>query len=846
MDGYRQVSTGHLGIDSVIDGLRLGDNVVWHTDDIASYKAMVTPYVERAKQDRRPLIYVRFAEHDALIDDLDGIRVHTLDPTPGFESFTSAVHRIVEEGGIGAFYVFDSLTDLLNRWRSDLMVTNFFKVTCPHLHTLDTVAYFCLLRGEHRFDAVAGIRETTQLLLDLHQVGAETYLHAHKVWSRHSPTMFFPHLVDGDTAHPVTSSEEAARLFGQISRQREPREKRRQLIEQGWEALASDDHAACIRVSEVLGRLLLGSDGRMVELATRHLTLTDLLNIADREIGTGFIGGKSVGMLTSRAVALQRPRLAARLEPHDSFYLGSDLFFTYIIHNGWWQDWMAQKTREGYHSVGARLHKQLRHGSFPPLVREQFLRLLEYFGQSPIVVRSSSLLEDNYGSAFAGKYESTFLANQGTPEERHRAFEDAVRAVYASSMGPEALAYREHRQLTGQDEQMAVLVQRVSGDHHGDLFFPHAAGVGNSHNLYVYAADVDPSAGALRLVVGLGTRAVDHLSDDYARIVTLDRPTRSAISAEDASRYSQKWVDVLSLRGNALITESLGNTRELSVDWSLFLSRDVEQLRRLRELRRTAAVEPMVCDFAGLLKTDFPDYMRELLTTLSAAYDYPVDIEFTINLTAEGDYRVCLVQCRPLQTRGLGAPVVIPEVTTEDCLLAGRGGFMGGNVQLPIDVAVLVRSEGYLRLGQPDRYAVARELGELNRVLQDRSVMMIGPGRWGTSTTGLGVPVSFAEINNAAVLLEVTDPATGFSPELSFGSHFFQDLVETGIFFGSLDLLRAGTHFDPAKITEEPNLLPRLLPGSSWADVIHVAEIPGLTLYSDVVTQRVVCLAPAE
>src|SRR5690606_19313529 len=111
-------------------------------------------------------------------------------------------------------------------------------------------------------------------------------------------------------------------------------------------------------------------------------------------------------------------------------------------------------------------------------------QILEYFGQSPIIVRSSSLLEDSFGNAFAGKYESVFCVNQGTPEERYRAFEQAVRTVYASAMDRDALVYRLNRGLAGRDEQMALLVQRVSGDHFGDLFFPHAAGVGHSANLY--------------------------------------------------------------------------------------------------------------------------------------------------------------------------------------------------------------------------------------------------------------------------------------------------------------------------------------------------------------------------
>ncbi len=840
MEGYRRVSTGHRGIDWVVDALRLGDNVVWQTDDISSYRSVVSPFVAQAAQDGRRIVYVRFASHAPLVDDGVADAVHLLDPTPGFEHFATAVHRLVTDEGPGAFYVFDSLTELLDAWRSDLMVLNFFKVTCPYLYDLDTVAYFCLLRGQHSFATVAGIRETTQLLLELHHISDVVYLHALKVFSRYSPTMFFPHRVSEDSATPVTSSQESSRLFGHMNRQEEPEDRWRTLMRQGWDAVTSDDRAEQDRIHRLLSGLLLGRGGRMVELAASNLQLEDLLEIADREIGTGFIGGKSVGMLTAGAIVAAHPDLAPRLEEHDSFYLGSDLFFTYIIANGWWKEWMAQKTEEGYYTVGAELHEKLRHGSFPPPVRERFLRLLEYFGQSPIIVRSSSLLEDNFGNAFAGKYESTFLANQGTPEARHRAFEDAVRAVYSSAMSPEALAYRQRRDLVADDEQMAVLVQRVSGDHHEDLFFPHAGGVGNSHNLYVYASDIDPEAGALRLVVGLGTRAVDHITDDYARVVTLDDWRRTPIAAEDASRYTQRSADVMDLSLNEKKTVHLSRLRALDMDWSPFLSPDRAQLRRWRELRRTPRETPVVVDFAGLMRSGFADYMRTMLQTLSDAYDYPVDIEFTVNLTPDGDFRVCLVQCRPLQTRGVGASVRMPDVEPVYCLFHATGGFMGGNVRLRIDHVVLVRPERYLRLGQQQRYAVARALGEVNRTL-DGNTMFIAPGRWGTSTTGLGVPVAFAEINRAAVLVEVTDPSMDFTPELSFGSHFFQDLVETGIFFAAIDRSRRGVGFNPAQVTAQPNLLPSLIGETGLDDVVHVADLPQLVLYSDVVSQRLVC-----
>ena len=165
-----KVSTGIKGFDKVIDDLRLGDNVVWQVDAIADYKKMVDPYVEQALKDKRNLIYLRFGSHEPLITDHPGIKIYTVDPATGFETFATTVHNIITKEGKRAFYVFDCLSDLLEHWHSDLIIGNFFKVTCPYLYELDTLAYFAIFRNVHTFSTIAGIRETTQLLLDLYQV----------------------------------------------------------------------------------------------------------------------------------------------------------------------------------------------------------------------------------------------------------------------------------------------------------------------------------------------------------------------------------------------------------------------------------------------------------------------------------------------------------------------------------------------------------------------------------------------------------------------------------------------------------------------------------------------------
>ena len=844
-----KLSTGIPGLDAAIDGLRIGDNVVWYCASLDDYRYVLAPFVAAARAEGRRIVYIRFADHPELVSGPD-VEVHHIDPQEGFEPFAIDVHDVIMQTGREAFYVFDSLAALLDSWHSDLMLTSFFQVTCPLLYALDTIAYFPLLRHEVSVATVSGIRETTQVMFDLQVVAGDTYVHPLKVEGRSSATMFYPHLIAGDTATPVTSSAASARLSATRGRLRSRPDHWNRLVEDAFEALDGTpeeyEHAHSLLAEALLGR----NTDRMVALARRYLSLDDLVVVASREVGTGHIGGKSVGMLTARAILAADPeeRFTEHLEPHDSFYIGADVFYHYIVSNGWWEHRLAQAHEQAFLSAGAVLHDLMPTGHFSPSVREQFKEMLAHFGQAPIIVRSSSLLEDNFGNAFAGKYDSFFLTNQGSPQERLEALMDAIRAVYASAMSSEALSYRVSRGLADIDEQMAILVQRVSGDHHGTRFFPHAAGVANSSNLYTWDASVDADAGMLRLVFGLGTRAVDRTTSDHARIVALDDPLRSRLSdPEDLSAFSQRGVDVLDLAARAQVSVPLSTLvgTNIRADWALFTSPDRAALRRLAERGRAPAYTPVVADFRGLLaETPFPGLMRDALAALSEAYAYPVDVEFTVNATPTGAVRIGIVQCRPLQTHGPGAAVRMPEVVDgSGVLFASHGEFMGGNVRLPIRWVVAVRPDFYLQLGNQQRHGVARLVGELNRVLRDERFLLLGPGRWGTTTEALGVPVRFAEINHASALVEATDAQGNFRPELSYGSHFFQDLVETGVFYAAVFDDRPGVEFNPALATSAPNRVLDLVPDAEpgLVDAVHVARFDDLELYSDILSQRVLC-----
>lgn len=842
-----KVSTGLTGLDHAIDMLRLGDNVVWQVQSIEEYIQVVRPFIDKSIKDGRRLVYFRFGSHEPLMDENEPSVVYNMDPSEGFESFATKIHNIIEKEGLKAFYVFDCLSDLLEFWYSDLMIGNFFRVTCPFLYVLDTIAYFALIRGVHTHSTIASIRETTQLLLDIYNIEEKTYIHPLKVWERYSPTMFFPHLIDGEKAISITSSTQTASLFSGIGRNVQPRDYWETNLEKARFALTESIEKQ-EQMKQLLISLIIGKELRITELSMNYFTLQDILDIAFREIGTGFIGGKSVGMLLGRKILEKNlgEDLQNCWEPHDSFYLGSDIFYTYIVYNDWWNLRCEQKTPEGYFSLAPELKEKFLHGKFPEVIREQFYQMLEYFGQSPIIVRSSSLLEDNFGNAFAGKYESVFCTNQGSPEERFEEFEKAVRTVYASAMSNDALMYRQSRGLADKDEQMAILVQRVSGDHYGELFFPHLAGVGHSTNLYVWDKEMDPDEGMLRIVFGLGTRAVDRISGDYARIVPLDRPTKAPpVTYGDERKFSQHKVDVLNLHKNKMDEvpmDSFYNT-DLKTDREMFFSIDFALLKRLRELNRTVDIIPQILDFKKLLtETNFPTLATNVLSTLKTAYNYPVDIEFTTNFNQEGKYKFNLLQCRPLQTKCLGKAVNIPKPSEENIFFSSTGNFMGGNVRIPLDYVIFVKAQEYLALKEHEKYQVARIIGMLNTNLKGNNIMLIGPGRWGTTTPSLGIPVHFSELCNVTALCEVSYNQGGLVPELSFGSHFFQDIVESDIFYAAIFDGETGVKFRSECINNLENVLGELLPEEKeWEKAIHVTKTKGLTLYSDITSQDILC-----
>ena len=837
-------TTGLPGLDAVLCGVARGDNIVWQIHNISDYQALVAPYAAAARAASRRLIYFRFARHAPLVSERDGAEVHHPRPEDGFESFVDQVHRVIEEAGRETIYIFDCLSDLAVTWRSDRLVASFFRLTCPRLYDLDTVTYFGILRNTHMRAAIQVITETTQFLLDVFACQARLYVRPIKVQHRSSAAMNLIHAWDGETFRPVKDSAtvceilagsewpgleaethaghwrrmfDAARVVAQARRDGRP------------------DPAAEAAHFDLLSRLTLTDDPAMQRLAAQYLDVDDVLAVRDRMIGNGAIGGKSVGMLVARAILRKdEPLLAPRQEAHDSFYVGSLVFHHFLVMNGLW--WIRRWQREpSTFLTGLEEARELMLGGhFPADIIDQFEAMLDYFGEWPFIVRSSSLLEDHYGNAFAGQYESVFCVNQGPRETRMAGLLDAVRRVYASTLSEKALRYRERRGLLDRDEHMALLIMRVSGTTRGRYFHPHAAGVGMSVNPYPWNPRIDVRAGVVRLVAGLGTRAVDRTDDDYTRLVALNTPElRPENNFGAIVKYAQRRMDALDFEGNRVVSapldEIVGDGRDFPVD--LFISRESHDA-------------PATLTFDGLLeRTALVADLRLILGRLHRAYDYPVEIEFALNFLPDGGYRFNLLQCRPMQVRGFegGAPTAEPPADA-DRRIVSQGAVIGPGRVLPLSRVVYVTPGVYAGLGLGQRYEIARLIGKVNQASRDRNLLLLGPGRWGTSDAWLGIPVSFAEINRVSALSEIVAMRDDLIPDVSLGTHFINELVEMDMLYFALFPRQPDNVVDEQAILRESNLLASIVPGAAkWEHAVHVFDpVPGSwTLYADAMRQRV-------
>lgn len=619
------------------------------------------------------------------------------------------------------------------------------------------------------------------------------------------------------------------------------------------------DEATGIRVGLI--RHLISDQLEFIAIAKKFLRIRDFEGIINRTIGAesgmGRVGGKAAGMYLAATILgasrHQGSRKSAPAEPAgddaytpssdaresypvaipDSYYLRSDVIEDFLAFNGL-GEYQNQKYKlpEEIRNEYRLIKSVFRNADFPAGIVEQLRELLEKLGESPLIVRSSSLLEDRFGTAFSGKYASIFVANQGRMEHRLEALLGAIAEVFASALGPDPLQYRKEHDLLDYEEDMAVLIQRVIGKRFGPYFAPAFAGVAFSRNEFRWSPRIRREDGLMRIVMGLGTRAVDRVAGESPRLVALGVPTlRHESTNTEIMCNCQRQIDVINVDHNRLEAISLPDLLEFAGEFPM-LDRcvSIRKERLLVPPMGTYIDEPpenLFITFDKLMSEGiFTEQLRVTLRRLEEAYGYPVDVEF-----AHDGETLYLLQCRTLSQGTEFEPQAIPENIATDKIVFSASRFVRSGRVDGIEYIVYVDPLDYDEVAtREDRIEIARIIGRLNNALANNRFILIGPGRWGSNDMRLGIPVTYADINRSSMLIEVARQREGYVPEVSYGTHFFQDLVEAKILYLPLYPDDTANQFNEGLLSKAENCLTGLVPGAeAYKDIIRVIHVPNET-----------------
>ena len=615
-------------------------------------------------------------------------------------------------------------------------------------------------------------------------------------------------------------------------------ERYHHLAPQGLELSAQRERG--IRVSLI--RRLLTDQPEFVNIAKYFFEMDDFYDLLNHIIfpdgSHGKLGGKSSGLFLANQILKQSSEgngLFQHIKTPKTWYLTSDGILNFIDYNN-----LEEIVEQKYKDIGQvrqeypYVVQMFINSPLPPEIVRGLSVALDDFGDVPLIVRSSSLLEDRLGTAFAGKYKSLFIANQGSKNERLIALMDAISEVYASTFGPDPIEYRTERSMIDYHEEMGIMIQEVVGTQVGPYYLPAFAGVAFSHNEFRWSRRIKREDGLLRMVPGLGTRAVDRLGDDYPILLAPGEPElRVNVTLEEKIRYSPRMIDVIDLETNTFETLDIRDLlREYGHEYPV-----VEQIISILDQQRIYQPAGLGIDFEkdypvvtfyGLIaNTFFLKQMHAILRVLQEKFGTPVDIEF-----AHDGSDFYLLQCRPQSFGEDYQPASIPSDTPKDNLIFSARRYISNGVVPDITHIVYVDPQKYSELpSHEDLLAVGRAVGKLNQILPKHQFILMGPGRWGSrGDIKLGVSVTYSDINNTAMLIEIARRQKDYVPDLSFGTHFFQDLVEASIRYLPLYPDDSGIVFNEVFLTTSENMLANILPEfAHLSDTIHVIDVRNST-----------------
>ena len=592
-----------------------------------------------------------------------------------------------------------------------------------------------------------------------------------------------------------------------------------------------------LRVS--LARRFFSDDLEFINIAKNYIELNDYYELVQHIIfpadSRGNLGGKSAGLFLANQIIQKcnkSSELLTDLKVPKTWYITSDGLTSFLHYNNL-DEVIEQKYKEieEIQIEYPNIIQLFKNSNFPPEIIKGLSIALENFGDHPIIVRSSSILEDRVGAVFSGKYKSLFLANQGSKDSRLESLLDAIAEVYASTFAPDPIEYRAERGLLDFHEEMGILIQEVVGNKIGNYFIPILAGVALSNNEFRWSARIDREDGLIRIVPGLGTRAVDRLADDYPILIALGKPDlRVNVTPDEIYRYSPKKIDVINLDKNTFETieitkflKEFGN--DIPCVHHIFSSYKNNIIQRpSSRLNMNFDEDNLVVTFDGFItRTPLIKQLKVVIEVLQEKIQTPVDIEF-----AHDGQNLYLLQCRPQSYSRDSKPSPIPKNIPEETIVFTANRYVSNGFIHDITHIVYVDPEAYSRISDLSELAnIGGVIGKINKLLPKRQFILMGPGRWGSrGDIKLGVNVTYSDISNTAMLIEIARKKGNYVPELSFGTHFFQDLVESSIRYLPIYPDEENILFNEKFLLGANNVLTELAPDfSSFSDTVRVIDV---------------------
>jgi pyruvate,water dikinase len=595
------------------------------------------------------------------------------------------------------------------------------------------------------------------------------------------------------------------------------------------------DHATERWLEVALMQRFLSDNLDFIRVARKYIGICSYYHIVNHlifpEHSHGKIGGKSTGLFLAQQIlkrAGQDIPLLNNIKIPKTWYITTDELTEFLHYNN-----LEALNQHKYKDLSeirmdyVNIIQTMKNAKFPPGIVKSLAMALDDFGDNPLIVRSSSLLEDQMGSAFSGKYKSLFLANQGSKKQRLEDLMDAIIEVYSSVFSPDSIKYRCERGLLDFQEEMGIMIQEVVGCRIGPYYMPLFSGVGFSNNEFRWSPRIKREDGLIRLVMGLGTRAVDRLSDDFPVLISPGQPgLRVNTVPEEIKHYAPKKVDVIDLQSNSFRTIEISTLlKEYGVQIPFI--QEIVSVNKNDYIGKYSLFDidftqdDLIVTFDGLVSdTSFVKQMGLILKTLQEKLGTPVDIEF-----ASDGRDFYLLQCRPQSFSLDSVPAAIPQdIPEKDIVFSANRYISDGSIE-DISHIVYVDPDGYNSLQELSQLInIGRAIGQLNSLLPKRRFILMGPGRWGSrGDIKMGVQVSYSDINNTAALIEIARKKSNYIPELSFGTHFFQDLVESNIRYLPLYPDNREIIFNTRFLNHSKNLLAELLP--EYADLEEVIKL---------------------